>query len=143
MLSCVCCVQAVCICVPVSGFLIQRQDRFWLSFGPEAAWQHTRVPGMLCGGWDDCCECLCNEVVLFPIVLLIRKLVSRPTSAAGAPADRWAAVGSSTSPPPTPFLTHSSDRYVFSLRSLLHPELGVLCVSQNGSYTADVDEPSS
>jgi len=143
LLSCVCCVQAVCICVPVSGFLIQRQDRFWLSFGPEAAWQHTRVPGMLCDGWCGCCECLCNEVVLFPIVLLILKLVSRPTSAAGAPADRWAAVGSSTSPPPTPFLTHSSDRYVFSLRSLLHPELGVLCVSQNGSYTADVDEPSS
>ena len=113
--------------------------------GPEVALLGSTlgVPCFLCDGWDDCCECLCNEVVLFPIVLLILKLVSRPTSAAGAPADRWAAVGSSTSPPPTPFLTHSSDRYVFSLRSLLHPELGVLCVSQNGSYTADVDEPSS
>ena len=51
---------------------------FWLSFGPEAAWQHARVPGMLCGGWNDCCECLCNEVVLFPIGPL-NPLVGEPS----------------------------------------------------------------
>ena len=81
-----------------------------------------------------CCVVICVVVVnvcvmksLFVHGPLNPQLVSRPTSAAGAPTNRWAADGSSTSPPPTPSLTHSSERHVFSSKSLLHSKLSVLC----------------
>jgi hypothetical protein len=119
--------DGVCICARLTAFWSRGRADSGSETEPEAAWQHARFTCMLCGGLYGCCVCLCNEMIYSCNGPLIPQLVSRPTSAARAPSDHWAADGSSTSPPPTPSLTHSSERHVFSSKSLLHSKLSVLC----------------